>query len=121
MKQQPQQQVVLSIGTPPVEAFVIADTGSDLIWTQCLPCRNCYNQTLPIFDPARSCTFKSISCNSNNACTYKYEYGDNSTTIGNLATESFRIGSLVVPNIAFGCSHESFGLFYKTDNGIIGL
>ncbi|MED6200588.1 hypothetical protein PIB30_086685 [Stylosanthes scabra] len=127
----------VSIGTPPVEAFLLADTGSDLTWTQCQPCRNCFNQTLPIFDPGRSCTFKSISCNSNtcqempsyaktgcdrnNACTYKFEYGDNSSTVGDLASESFRIGSLVVPNIAFGCSHESVGLFFKTDNGIIGL
>ncbi|MED6195975.1 hypothetical protein PIB30_042929, partial [Stylosanthes scabra] len=133
----------VSIGTPPVELLGIADTGSDLTWTQCLPCTDCYNQTLPLYNPRRSSSFKTISCNSDaclelpstdkscdqkNVCTYQYGYGDNSVTIGELATERFTLGnggrnasSAVLPNIAFGCSHSSRGTFDKSQNGLIGL
>ncbi|MED6200587.1 hypothetical protein PIB30_086684 [Stylosanthes scabra] len=129
----------VSIGTPPVELLGIADTGSDLIWTQCLPCTDCYDQTLPFYNPRRSSSFKTISCSSDkcselpsrgsgcdnkNVCSYQYGYGDNSVTSGDLATERFTIGSgrnSAVPNIAFGCSHTARGTFDKSQNGLIGL
>ncbi|MED6196165.1 hypothetical protein PIB30_044831 [Stylosanthes scabra] len=130
----------VSIGTPPVELLGIADTGSDLTWTQCLPCIDCYNQTLPLYDSRRSSSFKTISCNSDmchdlpttgsgcdhkNVCTYEYEYGDNSVTRGDLATERFTFGNggrnVVLPNIAFGCSNVARGTFDKSQNGLIGL
>ncbi|GLT70895.1 hypothetical protein SLA2020_429470 [Shorea laevis] len=41
----------ISIGEPPVPQLLIMDTGSNLLWTQCLPCTNntCFPQTLPVF------------------------------------------------------------------------
>ncbi|XP_028116701.1 aspartic proteinase CDR1-like [Camellia sinensis] len=36
----------ITVGTPPFNILAIADTGSDLTWTQCLPCRNCHKQKL---------------------------------------------------------------------------
>ncbi|CAH2060273.1 unnamed protein product [Thlaspi arvense] len=47
----------LQIGTPPVEIEAVIYTGSDVIWTQCLPCINCFNQQSPIFDPSKSSTY----------------------------------------------------------------
>ncbi|KAJ8650625.1 hypothetical protein MRB53_003648 [Persea americana] len=58
----------ISLGTPPFEIVAIADTGSDLIWTQCLPCKSCFKQVAPIFDPSKSSTYTNVSCNSN-TCT----------------------------------------------------
>jgi hypothetical protein len=55
----------ISIGTPPVEVLGIADTGSDLIWTQCKPCKQCFNQNPPLFDPKLSSTYRTIPCQSN--------------------------------------------------------
>ncbi|KAK7324258.1 hypothetical protein VNO77_27788 [Canavalia gladiata] len=96
------------IGTPGVERFAIADTGSDLIWIQCSPCKKCTPQTTPLFDPKKSSTFKGLPCDSqpctllsNNGrrcgksgkCEYLYQYGDNSYTIGNLGVESINFGS----------------------------
>jgi hypothetical protein len=43
----------LYIGTPPIKISGIADTGSDLIWVQCVPCFGCYKQINPMFDPTR--------------------------------------------------------------------
>ena len=56
-----------SVGTPPVAILGIADTGSDLIWLQCKPCTECYNQAAPFFDPTMSTTYKSVSCTHHNA------------------------------------------------------
>jgi len=38
----------------------IADTGSDLIW----PCKNCYKQVAPLFDPKSSKTYRHFSCDA---------------------------------------------------------
>ena len=54
----------LSIGTPPFKILAIADTGSDLTWTQCKPCTNCYKQIAPLFDPSGSSTYKALPCGS---------------------------------------------------------
>ncbi|KAK9696892.1 hypothetical protein RND81_08G003800 [Saponaria officinalis] len=98
----------LSLGTPPVPQFCIADTGSDLIWLQCQPCLQCYTQTLPIFDPRKSSTYKTrscdseacqalysgqSSCSSNNVCNYLYQYGDKSHTSGDIAAETITFNS----------------------------
>ncbi|OVA18407.1 Peptidase A1 [Macleaya cordata] len=135
----------LSIGTPPVKILAIADTGSDLTWTQCKPCDQCYAQDAPLFDPKQSCTYIDISCDSNSChqlspgqarcgntsstkknCEYLYYYGDLSHTIGVLATDSFTFDSaygqpVSVPKIVFGCGHHNGGTFTSHGSGIVGL
>lgn len=56
--------MTLSIGTPSQKFSTIVDTGSDLNWVQCLPCQVCYQQPGAKFDPSKSSTFKSVSCNN---------------------------------------------------------
>ncbi|KAI4354971.1 hypothetical protein L6164_003791 [Bauhinia variegata] len=128
----------ISIGTPPVETLAVADTGSDLIWVPCLPCGQCNTQNA--FDPKKSSTFSVLPCDSNQCtslqnhacqnnsrdCIYLYAYGDQSYTIGNLATESINLGSTqgqdaTFPKSVFGCGHKN--QFTTTDNptGIVGL
>ncbi|CAI0387417.1 unnamed protein product [Linum tenue] len=60
--------VHVSLGTPAFPIVAIADTGSDVIWTQCQPCADCYTQTAPMFDPKSSTTYREISCSSE-TCT----------------------------------------------------
>ncbi|KAJ3670369.1 hypothetical protein LUZ60_010693 [Juncus effusus] len=55
----------LSIGTPALTFWAIADTGSDLIWTQCLPCIKCFSQPSPYFDPSKTSTYQKLACSSN--------------------------------------------------------
>ncbi|KAL4634090.1 hypothetical protein ACB092_04G172300 [Castanea dentata] len=53
------------VGSPPQRVGFLIDTGSSLMWLQCLPCDECYNQTEgPIYDPAQSSSYKEIECNS---------------------------------------------------------
>ncbi|KAJ1700826.1 hypothetical protein LUZ63_000605 [Rhynchospora breviuscula] len=129
----------LSIGTPPVPLLSIMDTGSNLIWTQCEPCISCFDQTTPIFDPAKSTSFSQLSCNSpacidlgfyssttctSAKCQYTYQYADKSSTTGLLSKETFTFssssGSISVPNMVFGCSSISTASF-ENSSGLVGL
>ncbi|KAI3418632.1 uncharacterized protein J3R85_013578 [Psidium guajava] len=131
----------ISLGKPPVTIVGIADTGSDLIWTQCKPCTDCFKQATPLFDPSDSSTYKDVSCRASlcgaisqtscgegaGLCEYSYSYGDNSYTMGTLATETFTIGStsgrpVSFPTVLFGCGHDNGGNFGDGQmSGIIGL
>ncbi|KDP39593.1 hypothetical protein JCGZ_02613 [Jatropha curcas] len=130
----------ISIGTPAFEILAIADTGSDLIWTQCEPCEECYEQDAPLFNPESSSTYRDLSCSSssckllgeesscsrNGTCHYSYSYGDKSYTNGNVAADTITLGSttgrsVALPRSIFGCGHDNAGTFNKKDSGIIGL
>ncbi|KAE9593875.1 hypothetical protein Lal_00036390 [Lupinus albus] len=129
----------LSIGTPPVKIYGILDTGSELVWTQCVPCPNCFKQLNPLFDSTKSSTYTNISCQSDNChqeytgecspqntCGYTYAYGDSSITHGVLALETITFKSstgkpVQLNNIIFGCGHNNTGVFNDHEMGIIGL
>ncbi|XP_028805733.1 aspartic proteinase CDR1-like [Neltuma alba] len=129
-----------SVGTPPFEIFGIADTGSDLIWTQCKPCEGCYNQTAPLFDPKNSRTFQKIPCSSpkcssavgqttcddSNVCKYNARYADSSASNGDIAIETLTLGStsgrhVAFPKTVFGCGFNNKGTFNEKTSGIVGL
>ncbi|CAN6202146.1 unnamed protein product [Urochloa humidicola] len=104
----------VSVGTPPRPVALTLDTGSDLVWTQCAPCRGCFDQRLPLLDPAASSTYAALPCGAapcralpfascgggggggrgrgNRTCAYAYHYGDKSVTVGHLATDRFTFG-----------------------------
>ncbi|KAG7569278.1 Peptidase family A1 domain [Arabidopsis thaliana x Arabidopsis arenosa] len=132
----------ITIGTPPVKVFAIADTGSDLTWVQCKPCQQCYKENGPIFDKKKSSTYKSEPCDSRNChalsssergcdesknvCKYRYSYGDQSFSKGDVATETISIDSasgspVSFPGTVFGCGYNNGGTFDETGSGIIGL
>jgi hypothetical protein len=128
-----------SIGSPgSLNLNFIADTGSDLTWTQCQPCQSCFPQPYPLYDPAHSSSFQNVSCYSNfcsavtgkcdigKNCSYSYGYGDGSYTLGNLSFDTFSLSvvgsnqSAHFPQIAFGCGRSQGGSF-SNSTGIVGL
>ncbi|KAB2048844.1 hypothetical protein ES319_A13G138000v1 [Gossypium barbadense] len=132
----------LSFGTPPVEYMAVADTGSDLIWIQCVPCpqSQCYPQGSPPFDPQASSTYKKIPCGSDscqalpryqcsndvNDCQYLYRYGDKSFTRGILSTDTITFDDsngqkTAFPTSIFGCGHNNLGKFRSPSAGLVGL
>ncbi|XP_077214095.1 eukaryotic aspartyl protease family protein [Tasmannia lanceolata] len=126
----------LAIGTPPLAFSAIVDTGSDLIWTQCKPCTDCFTQPTPIFNPSSSSSFATISCTNSlcqalptstcsPTCEYLYSYGDSSTTQGILASETFTFGSssskVSIPHIVFGCGDDNEGGGFSQGAGLVGL
>ncbi|KAJ7570338.1 hypothetical protein O6H91_01G115800 [Diphasiastrum complanatum] len=124
--------VSVGIGTPPRTFNLIGDTGSGESWLQCVPCTNCYNQSVPLFDPTSSSSFQQLSCSSpvcsqlqtrsckGNRCVYQIQYGDRSFSVGNFATETLYFGSNSVQNVAIGCGHNNQGLFVGAA-GVLGL
>ncbi|XP_010550909.1 PREDICTED: aspartic proteinase CDR1-like [Tarenaya hassleriana] len=139
LSEQGEYLMKFSLGTPPLPIMAIADTGSDLIWTQCEPCMDCYPQEAPLFDPKNSSTYKNVSCESRQCktlkrttcsddgrCRYSVSYGDRSRSYGNVALDTLTLGSadqrpVPLRNIAFGCGHDNSGTFNKKGSGIVGL
>ncbi|KAL4301899.1 hypothetical protein GQ457_10G014690 [Hibiscus cannabinus] len=129
----------ISLGTPGFDVVAIADTGSDLIWTQCNPCSHCFKQEAPFFDPTKSSTYRKLSCtatqcdslqgsscSSANTCQYSVSYGDESFSNGDLAADTLTLAStsgrlVAVPNMVIGCGHNNDGTFNEKTSGIIGL
>lgn len=123
----------LGVGTPPRNVFMVLDTGSDVVWLQCSPCRKCYSQTDPVFDPSKSRSFAGISCgsplcrrldsprcNNKKNCLYQVSYGDGSFTLGEFSTETLTFRRTQVPGVALGCGHDNEGLFVGAA-GLLGL
>ena len=129
--------VDLAIGTPPQHVSALLDTGSDLIWTQCAPCTSCLAQPDPVFAPAQSASYEPMRCAGPlcsdilrhgclrpDTCTYRYNYGDGTTTMGVYATERFTFTSssgdvLDVP-LGFGCGSLNVGSL-NNGSGIVGF
>ncbi|GJW69559.1 aspartyl protease family protein 2-like protein [Tanacetum coccineum] len=123
----------IGIGSPARYFYMVLDTGSDVVWLQCKPCRKCYTQSDPIFDPSKSKTFKGVACNTplcnkldspgcNNRkkCMYQVSYGDGSFTVGEFSTETLTFRKTMINNVAFGCGHDNEGLFVGAA-GLLGL
>ncbi|KAF0902607.1 hypothetical protein E2562_018100 [Oryza meyeriana var. granulata] len=137
--------VHLSVGTPPRPVALTLDTGSDLVWTQCAPCLDCFEQGVPVLDPAESSTYAALPCDAplcralpftscggrswgDRSCVYVYHYGDKSLTVGQLAVDSFIFGSsgdnaggLAARRLTFGCGHFNKGIFQSNETGIAGF
>ncbi|ERN07071.1 hypothetical protein AMTRI_Chr12g273550 [Amborella trichopoda] len=133
---------IVTIGIGNEEKVVLVDTGSDLTWVQCKPCKSCYEQQDAIFDPSLSPTYNPISCNSSECldyentlgnfhscplnqttCAYLVTYGDGSYTRGSLGHEKLSLGvdqDDWFKGFVFGCGLDNHGLFGKA-SGLIGL
>jgi hypothetical protein len=123
----------MAIGTPSLSFSAILDTGSDLTWTQCKPCSNCYKQPTPIYNPSQSSSYSKVPCKSSLCqalplfscisanCKYVYTYGDSSFTKGTLSYESFTLSSQSLPRIAFGCGNNNDGVGLDKGGGLVGF
>ncbi|GMI73646.1 hypothetical protein like AT1G01300 [Hibiscus trionum] len=123
----------LGVGTPARNLYMVLDTGSDVVWVQCSPCKKCYTQSDPIFDPTKSRSFAGIPCGSalcrsldssgcsrRRMCLYQVSYGDGSVTFGDFSTETLSFRRTSVGPVALGCGHDNEGLFVGAA-GLLGL
>lgn len=123
----------IGVGTPPKYVYMVLDTGSDIVWLQCAPCKNCYSQTDPVFNPAKSGSFAKVrcrtplcsrlespGCNQRQTCLYQVSYGDGSYTTGEFVTETLTFRRTKVDRVALGCGHDNEGLFVGAA-GLLGL
>ncbi|XP_065860194.1 aspartyl protease family protein 2 [Euphorbia lathyris] len=124
----------IGVGTPPRYVYMVLDTGSDIVWIQCAPCKKCYSQADPVFDPSKSRSFAGIACGSplchrldspgcntkKQTCMYQVSYGDGSFTYGDFSTETLTFRRTRVGRVAIGCGHDNEGLFVGAA-GLLGL
>ncbi|XP_026377742.1 aspartic proteinase nepenthesin-1-like [Papaver somniferum] len=109
--------------------YLVIDTGSDLIWTQCYGGDNYFYQNPPLFDQDGSSTYDRIPCEhlinecderhcEDGLCTYKEEYASGQETFGHLAYETFTMNSILgeharesVKDMIIGCgiNQRNFG------------
>ncbi|OMO80591.1 Peptidase A1 [Corchorus capsularis] len=117
--------VEFKIGSRQHQVKLLLDTGGGLIWTQCQPCRTCFNQTLPMYDPRLSSTYSRLPCShplcqgtgaiyqcvSGSYCSYDIQYGSGTSIKGVASNEVFEFpmadGSTQrLWGGIFGCSYE---------------
>ncbi|CAN1793951.1 Aspartyl protease family protein 2 [Linum perenne] len=124
----------LGVGTPPRYVYMVLDTGSDIVWLQCAPCKKCYSQADPVFDPRKSSSYAGIPCGAplcrrldspgcnsrRQTCLYQVSYGDGSFTTGEFSTETLTFRKTRVARVAVGCGHDNEGLFVGAA-GLLGL
>ncbi|XP_048564459.1 aspartyl protease family protein 2-like [Triticum urartu] len=123
----------VGVGTPSTSALLVIDTGSDLIWLQCKPCRRCHRQMSSLYDPKGSSTYRQIPCSSprcfprhgcdtsTGACGYAMVYGDGSGSRGNLATDRLVFSNdTSVDSVVIGCGHDNAELF-DSSAGVLGV
>ncbi|KAF8677106.1 hypothetical protein HU200_046571 [Digitaria exilis] len=98
----------IKLGTPPKRYYVQVDTGSDLLWVNCISCVRCPHKSglgldLTLYDPKASSTGSTVSCDQgfcaatyqgqllgctpNVPCEYNVVYGDGSSTTGFFVTD----------------------------------
>ncbi|MCO5556437.1 hypothetical protein L7F22_009986 [Adiantum nelumboides] len=124
----------LALGTPPQSFNGILDTGSDLVWRQSNPCEECFKEPDPLFEPSKSSTYKTLTCNDSycnalpapvcegSLCGYYYSYGDGSTTMGSLSMDTLTIGNSSVDAFVFGAGFSNTGNIGEVGtDGIIGM
>ncbi|XP_052180039.1 aspartyl protease APCB1 isoform X1 [Diospyros lotus] len=131
------------VGSPPKPYFLDMDTGSDLTWVQCdAPCTSCAKGAHPLYKPTKSKIIPSKDslcaevqrnqktgyCETCLQCDYEIEYADQSSSMGVLARDEFRLmfanGSFMKSNFVFGCAYDQQGLLLNSlgmTDGIVGL
>ncbi|KAL8031867.1 hypothetical protein ABFS82_13G056900 [Erythranthe guttata] len=129
--------VEANIGTPSTKKTFIFDTGSELTWTQCTPCVNCFKQDSPLFDPKKSTSYKKLAPNhpyaryfnrSNNGdSSFHLLYKTGESSSGIVSTESFSFPSdkrgsrEIVKGLVFGCANNQKGKFAGSITGVMGM
>ncbi|XP_026430765.1 aspartic proteinase CDR1-like [Papaver somniferum] len=107
--------------------YLLVDSGSDLIWTQCQGAVSYFHQEDPLYPAADSRSYQPLRCNDRHPfcdpsncddegiCHYEEEYLTSSVTSGVLAKEKFTVNSdndgLQSFDIIMGCGtrQENFG------------
>ncbi|KAI9184947.1 hypothetical protein LWI28_002757 [Acer negundo] len=104
----------------------MVDTGGGQIWTQCQPCKNCFQQKYALYNSQASSSYRKLPCYHpfcsggnplyqcvNGECVYTSWYLSGSVTSGVASLESFKFHDFkggpdfISSSIIFGCSNDN--------------
>ncbi|XP_047316113.1 aspartic proteinase 36-like [Impatiens glandulifera] len=139
----------IGLGTPPTDYYVQVDTGSDILWVNCIGCDKCPRKSdlgieLRLYDPQASSTGKEVtcdqdfcstanddqtSCKAGTICPYSVSYGDGSSTSGYYVRDNVQLdrasGDLSTTpmsgTIAFGCGNRQSGQLGSSSEALDGI
>ncbi|XP_023748697.3 aspartic proteinase 36 [Lactuca sativa] len=140
----------IGIGTPPNEYYVQVDTGSDIMWINCIQCQGCpekgYNGLdLTLYNPNDSFTGRPVTCHEefcvdinggkvggckgNVSCLYTETYEDGSDSIGYFVKDVVQYDSvsgdfetkLANGSIVFGCGATQSGNLGSSSEALDGI
>ncbi|KAK6914389.1 Xylanase inhibitor, C-terminal [Dillenia turbinata] len=140
----------IGIGTPSKAYYVQVDTGSDIMWVNCIECKGCpkkssLNIELTLYNVNDSLTGNVVSCDQdfcseisdgtvagctgNMPCTYSENYGDGSSTAGYFVKDVVQYDrvsgnlqtTLTNESIIFGCGAIQSGGLGSSDEALDGI
>lgn len=141
----------IQLGSPPKDYYVQVDTGSDLLWVNCVGCEKCPVQSklgikLSFYDPKGSSSSHLVGCDDSQCtmiysssfdnckpdvlCYYQITYGDSSTTSGYFVEDEFHYDMMTGnsqitkrnSSIVFGCgAKQGGGLSQSNDQALDGI
>ncbi|MCL7028840.1 hypothetical protein MKW94_017942 [Papaver nudicaule] len=141
----------LAIGSPPKDYFLHVDTGSDLLWVNCIQCFPCAlftnvdDLTLKRYNPKSSSTSTLVpcsdrfctgmnnvtipGCSSTDICGYGIQYGDGSGSAGYYVKDVIGFDQVsgdlqkTIGNaaISFGCGMEQTGKLASSNGALDGI
>ncbi|KAJ7973640.1 Aspartic proteinase-like protein 2 [Quillaja saponaria] len=141
----------IGIGSPSKNYYVQVDTGSDILWVNCVECTNCPKKSdigieLTLYDPKSSKTSELVTCDQDFCtstydgnvtpgckaqypCRYKVVYGDGSSTAGYFVKDYLKFdrvsGNLQTAptngSVIFGCGAKQTGGFGKSSQALDGI
>ncbi|XP_059445821.1 aspartic proteinase 36 [Corylus avellana] len=140
----------IGIGTPPKDYYVQVDTGSDIMWVNCIQCTECPRRSslgieLTLYNIEDSASGKLVPCNqefcleinggplsgcmANMSCPYLQIYGDGSSTAGYFVKDVVQYdrvsGDLQTTSangsVIFGCGARQSGDLGSNEDALDGI
>ncbi|XP_068657786.1 aspartic proteinase 36 [Aristolochia californica] len=139
----------IGLGTPSKKYYVQVDTGSDILWVNCIQCKRCPKKSdlgveLTLYDPNDSKSGKLVTCDQpfcssqydnlpnctpDVLCQYSVQYGDGSSTAGYYVKDVLHYnqasGNLQTreanASIIFGCGAQQSGDLGTSGEAVDGI
>lgn len=140
----------IGIGTPAKNYYVQVDTGSDLLWVNCISCSNCPRKSnlgieLTLYDPKSSSSGSPVACDDrfcyiasggespqcyhNLPCGYRVMYGDGSSSGGIYVKDVVTYNQVSADHrtlpanasISFGCGAQQSGDLGSSSEALDGI
>uniref|UniRef100_A0A803PTF1 Peptidase A1 domain-containing protein n=1 Tax=Cannabis sativa TaxID=3483 RepID=A0A803PTF1_CANSA len=140
----------IGIGSPSNDYFVQVDTGSDILWVNCIGCEKCPKKSnlgidLTLYDPKGSSTSKLVNCDQdfctatydgqlpgckpNLLCQYNVVYGDGSSTAGYFVKDTLHFNKVTGNrqtattngSVIFGCGAKQSGELGTSSEALDGI